>query len=230
MPWFNPQRRPAFLWLKAKFMLPKEWRGRRIRLFFKGLHWTHRLYVNGRLVSWSGLASMRPVVVDVTEVVKFEPRWNLLHILLGPPHLFLSEVTGLSPPRGGYPVVKDGFLEALPQVYIDDVWVVTSVRKRLLEARVWVRNSFGRPIEVMVGQRVRGKGKEVWDGGKPVRVRLRSREIKEVPLKGLGKSPGSGRRMTPTSIGTRPCFSTDGFLLASTNSFGSPNTSASRSR
>lgn len=180
VPFYRPgdERHTRWFWLRAKFIVPSEWRGRRIKLHFDGIHWTHQLYVNEKLVSYRGIASLQPVCVDITDIVHFAPQLNTMHILVGDAHFMLprggetqlvkihpraptEHFTGIAPPKPGYPAIKDAFIEVVPNVHVDDVWVITSVRNRMLKVHAQVRNELDRPVRIRAFTRALDGVKEI---------------------------------------------------------------------
>lgn len=147
-------------WLLRSFDLPPTMEGRRLRLRFGAVNHKAEVWLNGRRVG-EYVGGNVPFEMDVTEFVR--PGRNELAVLVtnwtalctNPPQEFVVkpfEHPGWKiPPKSIIGPIGGGFLmtgiwqgvaiEATEDVYVEDVFVQTSVRRRQIRVAVTVRNA-----------------------------------------------------------------------------------------
>ena len=139
-------------WIRRSFNVPAEWEGRRVILHFEAVAGDCSVYVNGESVG-SHFENHLPFELDVTGSVKYGQD-NV--ILLGLRHHKLFDIRHADYPYMGatYPTGsntddllgpwQDIFLEAVPEVSIEDVFVQPYVEKGELVLEVSVGNATDR--------------------------------------------------------------------------------------
>jgi beta-galactosidase len=162
---------PHCVWYRKAFTVPAAWRGRRIVLRLEGVKYSHRAVLNGREVG-RHLGGYEPVEYDVTGQVRLGEN-TLLVAAQDWTALVLPGTAGeYSPSAEFVSWVKDGIIapigshgsevglwqgvsiEARPAVWVDDVFVRTSVRKHQLQADVTLHNAGAKPARVEVRPRL----------------------------------------------------------------------------
>lgn len=204
-------------WFRRKFPVPSAWRGRRLLLHFGGVKYNSRVLVNGRPVGgcFNGYDAFE---VDATEAIRFgaenellvgvhdwtglfspgEPvdfsgarDWDSLRAL--PRDRILGPIGGLFTLYGLW---DDVSLKAVPPVFLRDLFVRPSVRRRRLEVEVTLVNASHEPFAGPVHGRLfpsQGSSRDAqgqWPAiGKPVAT---------FPPAFVQVAPGQSRRLTLT--------------------------------
>ena len=180
---------PHCVWYRKKFSLPSAWRGRRIILRLDGVKYAHRALLNGREVG-RHVGGYEPAEYDVTAQARLGEENELLVAAQDWTALLLPGTAGeITPGAEFVSWVKDGIIapigshgsevgiwqgvrvEARPEVWVDDVFVTTSVRQhtrrafpqqpsaahpagqgnaRVLRVEVTLHNAGARPAQVEV--------------------------------------------------------------------------------
>jgi len=167
---------PHCVWYRRSFYLPDTWAGQRVVLRLEAVKYSHRARLNGREAG-RHTGGYEPVEYDVTQYALPGQRNDLL--------VAAEDWTSLIAPGTAQPAtpfaefaswVKDGILapigsrgdelgiwqsvsvEARPRVWVDDAFVMTSVRERNLRVEVTLRNAGPRPEEAAVSASVTGGG------------------------------------------------------------------------
>ncbi len=143
------------VWYRRAFDIPQHWRGKRVTLQFGAVACFARVYVNGTEVG-GHLGAVGPFELDITEVARFgQPNELLVYVVD-----VMATYTQLAPTGGGsdlgrmqadsLPVTaayyvpagiwQDVYLQATDVVFIEDVYVRTSVAQSRLEASVSLRS------------------------------------------------------------------------------------------
>ena len=168
-------------WFRRQFTLPPAMRGKRIKIRFDGVKFNSRILVNGVRVGGC-LNGHDAFEVDATGAVRFDAPNTLLvgcHDWTGvfsEGHYDMSEKPDwerarrfvkdkVIAPIGGhcdlYGIWGDVTLEAVPEVYVRDLFIKTSVRKGELEIEYTLANESGRAAETEISAVVEEKGKTV---------------------------------------------------------------------
>lgn len=168
-------------WLRRSFAVPGEMRGQRIKIYFGGVKFNSRVFVNGKHVGGC-FGGHEPFEVDVTDAVRFDGPNELAvgcHDWTGvftpgkvgfpknangdaersaPRDKILSPIGGL---YGLYGIWDDVTLRAYPTVYVKDLFIKPSVRRGELVVEYIVANESGRETEVDLGAVVEDQSKDV---------------------------------------------------------------------
>jgi len=125
------------LWLKRTIDVPESWRGRRIAVWLDSANYTTKVWVNGKLCGThdGGVASF---AIDIDQAVTFG-RKNELHILVATPAVNDNGLVADCVPYGMNwmcGVFGPIQLHVTNPTYIDDVFVIPSLRHHQLEIRV----------------------------------------------------------------------------------------------
>lgn len=147
-------------WYRRSFEVPKCMEGKRIKIRFGAVNFDAKVFVNGKSAGGC-LGGYLPFTVDVTDLVRiggpnelcvavtcwkalckekiepFEPK-PLEH-----PYRYIPKNSMLGPMGAGFLMTgiwQDVSLIAFPKVYVEDVFVQTSVRKKEIKAEVTVKN------------------------------------------------------------------------------------------
>lgn len=150
-------------WYQRTFIIPDEWKGKRIWLNFTNLHGDYgRVYLNGRLID-SFLQDFKlfsyisnPQRMKVTELIQVK---NVLTVFID--CFIISQWQG-GPNRGDSHGValEDVWLESSPSpVSLRNAIVYPSLRERRLEMRARIRNPRGLKDRASVEFRYRMEGK-----------------------------------------------------------------------
>ncbi|MFC1806475.1 glycoside hydrolase family 2 protein, partial [Planctomycetota bacterium] len=158
------------VWFRRSFTVPKAMRGQRLKIRFGGVKYNSRVLVNGKHVGGC-FGGYRPFEVDITDAARvgqanellvglhdwtgiFTPgkidlgptkEWNRLRGR--PSDKILAPIGGL---YGLYGIWDDVTLVAHPPVYIKDLFVKTSVRKKELAVEYTVANELPADAQVSV--------------------------------------------------------------------------------
>ena len=148
-------------WLRRTFAVPAAWKGRRLVLHFGAVAGNTQVVVNGKIMGGHDDIFL-PFDVDVTDAVRLGAQNTLL---VGVRKSSLLDVEGKFGRRlyqGGSfwgqhiaGIWQDVFLEAVPVVHVEDVFVKSNVDKDFLEAQVTIRNDSDQAATVNVTGDVR---------------------------------------------------------------------------
>jgi len=168
-------------WLRRTFDVPKQMRGQRIKLHFGGVKFNSRVHVNGKQVGGC-FGGYEPFELDVTGAVRFDgpnelavgchdwtgvftpgkvefpknANWDATRG--GPRDKILSPIGGLF---GLYGIWDDVTLRAHPAVYVKDLFIKPSVRRKELVIDYTLANESGADVEVELRAAVEDQGKDV---------------------------------------------------------------------
>ena len=135
-------------WIKKEISVPKEWAGRRLILHFEAVAGECAVYVNGKECA-RHFENHLPFNIDITDYARVG---SANEIMLGLRHPKLFDKKHPDYPYMGatYPTGsntddllgpwQDVFLEALPEVRVEDVFIMPEVDKGELVIMVTVRN------------------------------------------------------------------------------------------
>jgi len=165
----------SWAWYRTIFPVPAGWDGGRLKLHFEAVFHLCEVYVNGAFCG-RHIGGFDPFEVDITAAARpGEPNELLCFVQdtsytalpqserrgeptgcsSGPNHFIISDLWGAR--FGG--IWQDVSLEARPAVYVRDVFVVTSYRKREITVQTWVTNESNQPVTVAVQQEVVAGGR-----------------------------------------------------------------------
>ncbi len=196
----NEGRENNAMYLRTRFTLPKDWSGRRVLICADRAEYKIKIWLNGTLVSEGLYGWTVPLQVDLTKYVK--PGVNTLMVYAGRGWLY-----GEGQSEETWGLQGDVYLKSVPDVYIDDVWVIPHWRTATLETRTSIINATDQPQKVSLSQKAILNGRirrefgetmvevpanatfevkqekpwsdpECWDVGKPVLYRLASTLIR----------------------------------------------------
>lgn len=164
-----------YLWYRTHLKIPAEWNGRRLFLHFEGVKFVTDVYVDGNRVgghagghepwevdignacSAGGTHEMRLRVRDITGLI--EQDLELAKLRPGMRFVSLAKNSLMAPVGSQYSrygVWQSASLLARRDVYIEDVFIRPSVRKRALAADVTVRNLGGQESAIRLMAEVKG--------------------------------------------------------------------------
>jgi len=167
-------------WYRKTFTCPASLAGQHLRLRFEGVKHSSEVYVNGRHLG-SNIDGYSPFEFDVTTILRpgaentIELRvggWASLskifldfHNLKPGDNVRYYPKNSITAPVGSriynFGIWQPVTLIATEPVYVDDVWVRTSVRKGTIEADVTVVNAGAEDVQVQAAARVEDKGEAV---------------------------------------------------------------------
>lgn len=133
-------------WLRRSFTVPASWKGQRVRIHFQAVAGEAQILVNNKPVG-QHFDNFLPFTVDVTEAIRYGET-NELRVGVRKASLFdVPGRYGRRPYQGGsmwgqhiVGIWQDVFLEAVPVIHIDDVFIKPQLDRDTLEAEVTVRN------------------------------------------------------------------------------------------
>ena len=134
-------------WMKRDFEVPAAWKGKRVILRFDGVLGKCEVYVNGQKAI-ENFDSFMPFEADVTDLVKIGQKNELL---VGVAKSNLFDENGGKNGRAPYPtgsfwgqhgvgIWQDVWLQAVPEVYVKDVFVKPNFKEKKLTVDVEVEN------------------------------------------------------------------------------------------
>jgi hypothetical protein len=147
-------------WYRRQFEAPRSMEGKRIKVRFAAVNFDAKVFVNGKLAG-AHFGGFLPFLVDVTDLVKIgEPNelcvavrcWTAACLLpvapfevkpLEHPHRYLPPNSMIAPFSSWFlltGIYQDVSLLAYPKVYVEDVFVQTSMRRKEIRAEISVRN------------------------------------------------------------------------------------------
>jgi len=168
-------------WFRRSFVVPQAFAGQRIKLRFGGVKYDSRVYVNGRHVGGC-FGGYQPFEADVTDVVHsgrpnelvvgchdwtgiFTPgkvdfgkrrEWHRVRGI--PRDKILAPIGGL---YGLYGIWDDVTLRSHPAVYVKDLFIKPSVRRRELVVDYILANESEADGEVVLTAAVEDKGRDI---------------------------------------------------------------------
>lgn len=134
-------------WLKRDFNVPQSWKNKRIILRFDGVLGKCEVYVNDKKAA-ENFDSFLPFEVDVTDLVNVGGKNE---ILVGAAKADLFNINGGKNGRSPFPtgsfwgqhgvgIWQDVWLQAVPEVYISDVFVKPDFKSKTLSVDVQIKN------------------------------------------------------------------------------------------
>jgi beta-galactosidase len=134
-------------WLTREFTVPDSWRGQRLLIHFEAVFGDAEIVVNGVKVG-ENFESSLPFEVDVTDLVRFgEPNTLLVGVrqasLFDVPGKYGKLVYGAGPPFCMHyaGIWQDVYLQARPQLNVENIGVRPWVDRGELELAITVRNN-----------------------------------------------------------------------------------------
>lgn len=195
-------------WLRKTFTLPENWTGKRLILHFEGVAGECRVLLNGKPVVESHYDTFTPFEADVTDQVNWSGGNELLvgvraHRLFNKEHPEYKWGWDAMGPRGSdmfdvCGIYQDVFLLALPQVYVEDVFVKPWLDRDRLDTDVTLRNTTDKTSRVQVRGAVRPwknlAGKDVLSA--PEAKWTLEDTILPIPAVTVSLSPGESQTIT----------------------------------
>jgi glycosyl hydrolase family 2 len=141
------------VWFQKEVYIPENWRNRIIKVFFENVCRRAIVYFNGKCVGQQEGGRL-PFWIDVTPFVKFG-KSNTLTVKVSDMSVYQVnpsedvsqriKLASWNPGNSGYNrfegIVGEVYLEKYPQIYIDDVYVKTSVLNKRLDVEITVKNN-----------------------------------------------------------------------------------------
>lgn len=141
-------------WMRKTVTIPKDWADHQVKLYFEAVAGCTEVYVNGAKVG-ENFDLFLPFSIDVTEQVK---PGETAEVLVGVRSQSLFEDNSTVGRRivpagsmwGGHinGIWQDVYLLAVPQLYIEDVYVKPLVSKNMLELEVTLQNSSDKKSDI----------------------------------------------------------------------------------
>ena len=129
------------------FDIPATMQGQRIWLAFESVNYIADIYVNSRFVS-THKGGYVPFKLDISDYVSVPSTGNSLRVVLRHDNSdFLSDAKlpkwpiGLNGHQYDLGITQDVNLLALPDVFVEDAWIITSVRNKTITVQITVRNA-----------------------------------------------------------------------------------------
>ena len=133
-------------WVKRRFDAPADWQGKHVRLEFEAVSRFSKIYVNGQYLG-EHYDMESPFSFDVSKTLKYGQSNEVAVWMTGEQTVKdCSSNCDYDCNRTG--IWQSGWLRVYPQVRIDDVFVMTSVRKKEITARVTLVNTTDQPQQV----------------------------------------------------------------------------------
>ncbi len=140
------------VWFQREIRIPEDWKNSVVKVFFGNICRQGIVYFNGKCVGRQEGGRL-PFWIDVTRFAKFGTENTLavkvsdMSIYQANPNEDVSQrikLAAWNPGNTGYNrfegIVGEAYLEKYPQIYIDDVYVKTSVLSKRLDAEITVKN------------------------------------------------------------------------------------------
>ncbi|MHB1001066.1 MAG: glycoside hydrolase family 2 protein [Armatimonadota bacterium] len=188
-------------WLRRSFKVPASWQDKKVVLQFEAISGDAEVVINGRSVARQFDIFM-PLKVDVTNHIK----WNADNeLLVGVRKPSLFDVPGklgrYTYPTGSFwgmhiaGIWQDVYLQAVPMLRFDDVFVKPLVDKDRLELALNLRNDTGKPVKVSVSGKaypwISLAGADTLSVPEP-KWRLGDNPALELPSQTVDIAPGKG--------------------------------------
>lgn len=150
----NPGRENGAMFLRTHLNLPKDWTSRRV-LFSAGLAEDKiKIWANGKLLHEGMYDWMMPLETDIT--AGMQPGENSLVVYTGRARRVSEETWGLQ---------DDVYLKSVPNVYVEDCWVIPHWRQATIETRTRITNTTDQPQKLILNQQAVLKGRVRRDFG-----------------------------------------------------------------
>jgi len=159
-------------WYRTDLQIPSEFENQIVKIAFRQVFTYAEIYVNG-IYCGKHLGSFSPFEIDITNAINPGGR-NVMEVLVqdkfffstgqpyqgikSPPALVTSSYQ-VGSAEGG--IVGDVFLVTYPVVHVEDVFVQTSVRNKLISVDIWLTNKDKAPHTIELAN-------EVYDGSQKV--------------------------------------------------------------
>ncbi|MCW3092950.1 MAG: glycoside hydrolase family 2 [Ferruginibacter sp.] len=143
-------------WMRKVIHIPGSWKNQLVKLHFDAVAGDAEILVNGKAVG-KHFGIFLPFEIDVTDAVKYGEDNELL-IGIRKPSLFdkRSDFGRRTYQAGSFwgqhvaGIWQDAYVEAMPKVNIDDVYVKPLLEAGILEAEVTVSNNTDKPVTVIL--------------------------------------------------------------------------------
>ncbi len=152
-------------WLSKDFNIPDNFKGKRLILHFDGVAGEAKVIINGHVAVESHYDTFTPFEVDITDNVNSNEKNNILvgvrkQRLFNKKHKVYNWGWDAMGPRGSYMndlcgIYQDVYLMALPETYIEDVFVQPQVQNNTLSIDYTVRNVSQKDKTIKLSGKVR---------------------------------------------------------------------------
>ncbi len=137
-------------WLRRTFTVPSNWKNKRLILHFEAIAGNAQVYVNGKQVA-EHFDNALPFEADITDFVNDDDKPDTLLIGVRQENLFnVPGMFGAFTYPSGSPwteqmvgIWQDVFLQALPDIRVQSIYVKPLVDKGILEMELTITNSTG---------------------------------------------------------------------------------------
>jgi exo-1,4-beta-D-glucosaminidase len=176
-------------WYRNAFMLPKEFKGRRVWLAFHGINYRAEVWMNGKKVAGSDevVGAFRRFAFDVTPYVSASGK-NVLAVAVSAPHAGELGITFVdwnpTPPDKEMGLWQDVVLRergdvAIRHPFVDSKLQLPGAGKASLTVRAELQNSSNKAVKGILKGKISGEGKAI-EFSQP--VELAANEVKEIVL------------------------------------------------
>ncbi|MGE5598199.1 MAG: sugar-binding domain-containing protein, partial [Bacteroidota bacterium] len=174
-------------WHRTRFIIPESFRDKLIFLRFEAVNYYTEVYLNGRRVG-SHETGFTPFQFEVGRFAKVGEENELLVGVAGWRD-FMHEGR-FTFPTGSFwgmhikGIWQDVYLSAAPAVYIEDAYIITSVREHKIRVQTTIRNASAEPCRLTLRQEIRDWRRD-GDG--------REESVKSLPETEVVLEPGTSR-------------------------------------
>jgi hypothetical protein len=147
--------------------VPDTWKSKVVKIEFEGINHIAEVYLDGKLLE-THTGGWTPFKVDITGLIKPGIPGKLKVIVKGGSHAPIVDANGYPQwPVGWYGqesrwgIIFDTWLRAYGTVYIEDAYILTSVRNKNLTVNYEIVNQSGKKQEIEIAGEVSGTNKSI---------------------------------------------------------------------
>lgn len=138
-------------WLERELEIPASWEGKFVRLEFEGISRWSKIYVNGKFAG-EHFDTQSPCYLDIGKLLNYGKK-NKLQVWVT--NKQTSETASPKMGRISVGIVKPARVVCLPSVRVDDVFVMPSIRKKKLSAKITLHNNSPKSQKIILDGNVR---------------------------------------------------------------------------